>query len=87
MPSAAGSISINAARGPLLIRGELHCSNCGSTYLRRLRRRGFMQRLVFSTFGYYPWECGQCKEPFLIKKRRSRRRHSPPPSETPEPHL
>jgi len=49
--------------------GVMSCPVCGCTHLRRVPRTGFSQKKILSKLGYYPWECGKCKEPFLIKKR------------------
>ena len=57
---------------PIEINGRKCCPNCGSSYLRRVPRTTFKQRTILSFIGIYPWECGQCKEPFLIKKRYGR---------------
>jgi DNA-directed RNA polymerase subunit RPC12/RpoP len=44
------------------------CTHCGSN-MRRLGRKGFWQRKIFSLFGYYPWECPVCRNPLLLKKK------------------
>jgi len=44
--------------------------------MHRLERKGFMQLNVYPLFGYYPWECGMCKQLFMIKKRYRRKRRS-----------
>jgi len=49
--------------------GVMRCPVCGCTHLRRVPRTGFSQKKILSWFGYFPWECGGCKEPFLIKRR------------------
>jgi hypothetical protein len=61
---------------PVSVHGVMCCRICGSSYLRRIPRVGFRQRMILSMFGYYPWECGQCKEPFVFRKRYGRRRSS-----------
>jgi hypothetical protein len=53
----------------------MHCVRCGSP-LRRLARESFLQRKVYSMFGYYPWECPLCREPILFKQRGVRIRRS-----------
>jgi hypothetical protein len=30
---------------------------------------GFWQKSILTRLGYYPWECGQCREIFLLKQR------------------
>jgi hypothetical protein len=59
---------------PVLKDGLKCCPICGSSYLRRVPRFGFKQKVLLAIFGYYPWECGQCKEPFLMRKRYGRHR-------------
>lgn len=63
---------------PVTINGVKCCPMCGSSYLRRVPRIGFYQRVVLSLFGYYPWECGDCKESFRLRKRYGQRRISQP---------
>jgi hypothetical protein len=50
------------------------CPTCEKPTLRRVSRKGFLQRVVFSWFGYYPWKCKTCKSVQLVKSRGSRRR-------------
>jgi hypothetical protein len=57
-------------------RTDTLCPECGCKRLRRLARRGFLQRKVYSRFGYYPWECAACREPLLLKKRLQRKSKS-----------
>jgi hypothetical protein len=52
------------------------CPECGSQHLRRLPRQGFLQRKIYASFGYYPWECPICRNSFLLRKRGKRMRHS-----------
>jgi len=59
----------------------MHCKDCGNS-LRRLSRRGFLQKRIYSLFGYYPWECPVCREPIFIRKQYERRRHHSNPTET-----
>lgn len=53
---------------------EFACPDCGSQHLRRLPRQGFMQKKVYSFFGYYPWECPICRQTKFFKKRGKRTR-------------
>lgn len=50
-------------------RHRVQCPRCGSNYLKRKSRRGFLHRAIYPIFGYYPWWCTGCKESVLIKKR------------------
>jgi hypothetical protein len=52
----------------------LMCPACRTQTLRRTERKGFMQRLIYAGFGYYPWKCSTCKSIQLIKNRGRRRR-------------
>ncbi len=49
-------------------RDAMVCTRCGSN-MRRLSRKGFLQRKIYSFFGYYPWECPLCRTPLLLKKK------------------
>ncbi len=61
---------------PIAKNGRLYCPICGCDYIHRLPRTTLAQRTYLTLFGLYPWECGQCKEPFLLWKRYARlRRH------------
>jgi DNA-directed RNA polymerase subunit RPC12/RpoP len=42
--------------------------------LRRLERKGFLQKRIYHLFGYYPWECPKCRGVVLLKKRHQRKR-------------
>lgn len=54
----------------------VRCPACGYKRVHRLERKGFMQLNVYPLFGYYPWECGMCRQLFMIKKRYRRKRRS-----------
>ncbi len=45
------------------------CPHCESIDLRRQARTGFVQKQIFSRMGYFPWECGQCRQIYLFKLR------------------
>ena len=51
----------------------LMCPECGSRQMHRMQREGLMQVVVYPFFGYFPWECAECKESFLLKKRYKRK--------------
>jgi hypothetical protein len=54
------------------------CPNCSEFELTRVARHGFMQERVYPKFGMFPWECGQCRQIFLLKSRgRSYRKAGP----------
>ncbi|WP_124847138.1 hypothetical protein [Acidipila sp. EB88] len=46
-----------------------NCPHCEKAELRRHGRFGFMERVVFTYFGYYPWECGLCRRIFRLRQR------------------
>ncbi len=54
---------------------ELTCPKCGSGHLHRVERKGFLEKRIYSFFGYYPWRCHRCRQKFYLKKRRLRRHH------------
>lgn len=57
------------------------CDYCGNQ-LRRLARQGFMQKRIYSWFGYYPWECPLCREPMLVRQQhRLKKRSEEEPAE------
>jgi predicted RNA-binding Zn-ribbon protein involved in translation (DUF1610 family) len=53
---------------------EMQCSRCGRN-LRRLARKGFLQKEIYPRFGYYPWECPVCREMMMLKKQYQRKKH------------
>ena len=60
---------------------EVKCSRCGQE-LRRLAREGFLQRRIYSLFGYYPWECSRCRSRVFVKKQYPRKKRSTVPEAT-----
>lgn len=46
-----------------------HCPSCGSSALRRNARDGFFENRVFCLFGYYPWECADCRKKTYLRRR------------------
>lgn len=54
------------------------CPRCEAIELRRQARAGFLQREVLSRLGYFPWECGQCRQVYLLKLRSNGYRQSIP---------
>jgi len=51
------------------------CPDCGTAYMRRLYRRGFMQTVVLALLGFYPWECPVCRKPHYYKERHQKRQN------------
>ena len=54
-------------------RDKVYCPACGGDRARRTERKGFLQKRVYSFFGYYPWHCPACKHAFLLRKRYRRK--------------
>ncbi len=51
--------------------GKPQCPYCEAIELRRHARVGLWQREVASRMGYFPWECGQCRQIFMLPQRSS----------------
>ena len=64
---------------------RLKCAKCGRLSMRRIERRGFFQQKISPIFGFFPWECSNCRVVRLMKHRgagrRRRRREQMSPSE------
>lgn len=45
------------------------CPCCGQQALIRVARTGFLKERIFPKFGFYPWECPQCRKKLLLRKR------------------
>jgi ssDNA-binding Zn-finger/Zn-ribbon topoisomerase 1 len=56
-------------------RHRVKCPRCGSKFLKRMARRGFLRRKIYPIFGYYPWLCTGCKGSVLIKNRGESRKN------------
>jgi hypothetical protein len=54
---------------------RVRCEYCGNA-LRRLARQGFMQKEIYSRFGYYPWECPLCREPMMVRQQHRLKKRS-----------
>lgn len=52
------------------------CSKCAKPTLRRVKRKGFWQKVVLGRFGFYPWECSACRKIIILRNRGQNRRHS-----------
>lgn len=46
-----------------------YCKFCHSTDVLRIARHGFLQRKVYSLFGFFPWECPHCRRISLLADR------------------
>jgi hypothetical protein len=63
---------------------RVRCEYCGNE-LRRLARQGFMQKEIYSRFGYYPWECPLCREPMLVRQQHRLKKRGDEESDTAGP--
>lgn len=45
------------------------CAECGGNRVRRVERRGFMQKHIYPFFGFFPWYCRKCNHYFILRKR------------------
>lgn len=48
---------------------RVFCPECGGKGIRRVERKGFMQKHVYSWFGYFPWYCRECHKYSMVRKR------------------
>jgi hypothetical protein len=37
------------------------CARCGDGPLRRVNRKGWLERVLLPKLGFFPWECVQCR--------------------------
>ena len=54
----------------------LLCPRCGEGIPHRLEREGFLEKRIYSFFGFYPWSCKNCRAKFYLKRRYRGRRKS-----------
>ncbi|MGP8254027.1 MAG: hypothetical protein ACLQHF_18520 [Terracidiphilus sp.] len=52
---------------------RVYCPECGGNRIRRVERKGLMQKLIYPWFGYFPWHCRECRKYFLLRKRNRRK--------------
>jgi len=45
---------------------------CNDNRMYRIRRKGFLQKLIYPLFGYYPWKCRHCEKTQMKKDRGER---------------
>jgi hypothetical protein len=64
-----GSLSITAVE-----QTRCFCPGCGNQ-LRRLARKGLLQRTLYPLLGYYPWECFACRTKRMVRARGQRTFH------------
>ena len=47
----------------------MRCPKCKKGLLSRAKRHGWIERQVYTRLGLYPWQCGLCKERFVLRVR------------------
>jgi len=50
----------------------MECPECSRGEFRRTTRKGFLEKSIYSLFGYYPWKCPVCRFRTLLKSRGER---------------
>jgi hypothetical protein len=50
------------------------CAKCKCPEMRRIHRVGFLRETLAPKFGYYPWECSNCRNQQLLRSRGNRKR-------------
>lgn len=53
---------------------RLLCPSCHTPTLRRMPRRGFLQKVMLPKLGYFPWECSLCRKVHCFRDRGVRQR-------------
>lgn len=56
------------------------CPYCGHDRLRRTSRVSFLENKIFPLVGIYPWECANCRQHYLRRKRYERLKDGGQPS-------
>lgn len=56
------------------VSAELCCPRCGSSRMHREERKGFLQKKIYSLFGFFPWRCSSCGHYSMLRKRYRRSR-------------
>ena len=52
----------------------VYCPACGGDRMYRVERRGFLRKNVFPLVGFFPWQCKDCGNEAMLRKRNRRRR-------------
>ena len=51
------------------------CPKCGEKECSRRKREGFLQIFIYPRLGWFPWQCGSCRNVFIVPERgKSKRR-------------
>jgi hypothetical protein len=64
---AEGSVETTEVSAPVA------CPHCGTTRVRRVERKGFMQNRIYPMFGLYPWYCRECRTYSMLRRRYRRK--------------
>jgi hypothetical protein len=67
-PTSSGDRQSSQSDSRLLL-----CPKCHRSGMRRIERRGLLKEKVFPFFGYFPWECPDCRVVKLFENRGWRR--------------
>lgn len=73
--SARGALATNVVEMGRR-KDTVYCPICGGDRMYRVARRGFLRRGVFPLVGYYPWQCKDCGNEAMLRKRNRRRKHT-----------
>jgi hypothetical protein len=65
-----GHVETGSTSGQDRHEGRMLCPKCGHDRLRRTERKGLFELNIFPLFGFYPWECSNCRNHFFFRKRR-----------------
>jgi len=52
---------------------EMQCPKCKHDEIERSKRRGFLERGIYTIFGYFPWRCDGCGKRFFLRVRYKRK--------------
>jgi predicted RNA-binding Zn-ribbon protein involved in translation (DUF1610 family) len=59
-------------------RDVVYCPACGGDRMYRLERKGIIQKSIYPFFGFFPWQCKECGNEVMLRKRnRRKRKHVP----------
>jgi DNA-directed RNA polymerase subunit RPC12/RpoP len=45
------------------------CPRCSYDRVRRVYRKGPLQKFIYPLFGYYPWRCTRCGKKLMLRLR------------------
>ncbi|MGA3080644.1 MAG: hypothetical protein ABSD44_04590 [Terracidiphilus sp.] len=62
------------------------CSKCQSHRMRRMKREGFLRKVLLPLLGFYPWRCSYCQEEHLLRVRGKKKTQTDAAQEREEAH-